>query len=102
VSQFGKIAILGEAEGDLDDAFIWYELHKSGLGIAFILEVEKAFVHISQYPYASEQQYKNTFRFVMKRFPYSIYYRVVDSSSEIQVIGVLHHKRNLETLKSRL
>jgi len=35
--------LLDSAEVDLDEAFIWYELHKPGLGIAFILEVEKSF-----------------------------------------------------------
>ncbi len=94
--------LLDEAEGDLDDAFIWYELHKPGLGVSFILEVEKSFVHILRYPSASAKQFRNTFRFVMKRFPYSIYYKVVRKSSEIQVIGILHHKRNTKTLKSRL
>lgn len=93
--------LLDEAEDDLDDAYVWYELHKPGLGVSFILEVEKSFTHILEYPLASAKQYKNTFRFVMTRFPYSIYYNTDDSSSSIQIIGILHHKRDNKTLKSR-
>jgi plasmid stabilization system protein ParE len=94
--------LLDEAESDLDDAFIWYELQKPGLGASFILDVDESFTHILQYPLASEKRFKNTFRFVMKRFPYSIYYKTDPTSSQIVIIGVLHHKRNTKTLKSRL
>jgi plasmid stabilization system protein ParE len=100
--RFHKIMLLDSAEIDLDDAFIWYELNKPGLGIVFILEVDKSFQHILKYPQASGKQYKNTFRFVMKKFPYSIYYKLETASSQIQVLGILHHWQDPKTMKERI
>ena len=101
MKRFRVIMLLDAAETDLDDAFIWYELNKPGLGINFIFEVEKSFKHILMYPQASGKQYKNTFRFVMKRFPYSIYYILNLATSQIQILGILHHKQDPKTLKKR-
>ena len=97
-----ELVLLAEAETDLDDAFIWYELQKPGLGIEFITDVEKVFLFIAQNPMASEKLYRKIHRQVVKRFPYSIYYSINNTLSQIQVVGVLHHKRNPKTWKDRL
>jgi plasmid stabilization system protein ParE len=97
-----ELVMLAEAETDLDDAFIWYELQKPGLGIEFITDVEKVFLFIAQNPLASEKLYLKIYRQVVKRFPYSIYYSINNTLSHIQVVGVLHHKRNPKTWKDRL
>ncbi|HHN48145.1 MAG TPA: hypothetical protein ENN08_04325 [Bacteroidales bacterium] len=76
MNRFQKIMLLDSAEIDLDDAFIWYELNNPGLSIAFIFEIDK-FHHISKYPQTSGKQYKNTFRFVMKKFLFSIYHKII-------------------------
>ena len=97
-----ELVLMDEAESDLDEAFIWYELQKPGLGIEFIEDVEKVFLFIVQNPKASEKLYRKTHRQVVKRFPYSIYYRLDNTFLQIQVIGILHHKRNPKTWKDRL
>ena len=45
-----ELVLMAEAESDLDDAFIWYELQKPGLGIEFITDVEKVFLFIDPKP----------------------------------------------------
>ena len=97
-----ELVLMDEAESDLDEAFIWYELQKPGLGIEFIEDVEKVFLFIVQNPNASEKIYQKIHRQVVKRFPYSIYFRIDNAFLQIQVIGVLHHKRNPKTWKDRL
>ncbi|MBE0637076.1 MAG: type II toxin-antitoxin system RelE/ParE family toxin [Bacteroidales bacterium] len=101
MSQF-EYVLLDSAEDDLDETFIWYELHKQGLGVEFILEVEKTFLRISQFPLAAEKNFENTFRLVMRKFPYSIYYRIDLTTFHVHILGVLHHKRNPKTLKDRM
>jgi plasmid stabilization system protein ParE len=71
-----ELVLMDEAESDLDEAFVWYELQKTGLGIEFIEDVEKVFLFIEQNPEASERIYQKIHRQVVKRFPYSIYYRL--------------------------
>jgi plasmid stabilization system protein ParE len=97
-----EFVLMDEAESDLDEAFIWYELQRPGLGIIFIEDVEKVFQFIEQNPVASERIYQKIHRKVVKRFPYSIYYRLDDAYLQIQVVGILHHKRNPKTWKDRL
>jgi len=97
-----ELLLMDEAESDLDEAFIWYELQKPGLGSEFITDVEKVFLFIIQNPMASEKIYPRTHRQVVKRFPYSIYFRLENEIFQIQVIGILHHKRNPKIWKDRL
>lgn len=97
-----ELFLMEEAELDIDDAFIWYELQKPGLGKEFIAEVEKVFQFIIQNPMASEKIYLKTHRQVVKRFPYSIYYRFNNTRLHIEVIGVFHQKRNPKILKDKL
>ena len=42
-----KVILLEEAESELDEAFIWYETQKIGLGEEFIRHIEKSFKFIS-------------------------------------------------------
>jgi hypothetical protein len=37
------VLLLDEAENELDEAFIWYESQKIGLGIEFVDSLNKAF-----------------------------------------------------------
>jgi len=52
-----QLFLMEEAGTDLDDAFIWYELQKSGLGIEFIEEIDEAFKYIINNPKSSVKQH---------------------------------------------
>ena len=45
-----NVLILSEAELDIDDAFVWYELHQIGLGKRFYESVDKSVRFISESP----------------------------------------------------
>lgn len=66
-----RLFLLEEAEADLDDAYIWYEFQKQGLGIEFIEEIEKAFEYIINHTKSSAKQYKGAHRYVVAKFPCS-------------------------------
>lgn len=91
-----------EAENDLEKAFNWYEGQQPGLGLKFIQSLEKAYRFISQYPKASNKQYRQVYRHVMRKFPYGIYYVVNEKQSQILIIGVLHFKLNPNILQKRI
>lgn len=69
-----SVSILSEAEEDIDNAYIWYELRLIELGHKFYNSVEKSVLYISKNPFACEEIYKGIRRFVIKKFPYGIYY----------------------------
>lgn len=60
-----KIVLLEEAENDLDDAFLWYELQQPNLGKKFIQYIQKGINFIKIYPEASERKIKNVHRHVI-------------------------------------
>jgi len=97
-----KIVILTDAELDIDDAFIWYEMNQIGLGMKFYASVDKSIHFISQQPFSCPEIYKGLRRFVMKKFPYGIYYHVNLEKKEIQIVGIIHFKRNLKFLRKRI
>ena len=97
-----NVLILSEAELDIDNAFIWYELNQIGLGKRFYESVDKSIYFISSRPFSCAEIYKGLRRFVIKKFPYGIYYKVILENKEIQIVGVIHFKRSLGLLRKRI
>ncbi len=97
-----KVSILSEAEADIDNAYIWYESKQINLGNKFFKIIADSVKYISQNPIGNEEIYKGTRRFVIKKFPYGIYYNVNIEVKEIQIIGVIHFKRSTRVIKRRI
>jgi len=97
-----NILILSEAEHDLDDAFIWYELNQIGLGKRFYESVDKSVHFLSESPLTFAEIYKGLRRSIIKKFPYGIYYKVLMETKEIQIVGVIHFGRDLKILRKRV
>ncbi len=60
-----------EAEGDILEAFRWYESKRAGLGTLFVDEVDAAFERVTEAPHSFPLAYGELRRLVMKRFPLS-------------------------------
>ncbi len=87
------IVISSEAETDIDEAFLWYEFQALGLGERFVFFVDKGFNSIVNMPESFSVAFIDLRKFVMEKFPYNIYYRIDTTKSQIEVIRVLHHKK---------
>jgi len=97
-----KVSILSEAEADIDNAYIWYESKQINLGNIFFKIVADSVNSISRNPVGSEEIYKGIRRFIIKKFPYGIYYKVNFELKEIQIIAVIHFKRSTRIIKHRI
>lgn len=94
-----NIHISSDAESDLDNGRIFYNNQQQGIGDYFwdtlISDIESLIisggVHSKKYDF---------FRMSSKRFPYSIYYDVLDG--EIYVLAVLPEKRNPSWIYKKL
>ncbi len=89
-----SIPVSSEAEIDIDTAYIWYEIRQTSLGDMFYDSVNESVQFILKNPFSYEEIYKGIRRCVIKRFPYGIYYKILPDNSEIQILGVVHFKRN--------
>jgi len=99
IKNIKNIQILSEAESDLLDGRLFYESQEQGVGKYFwdslISDIESlilyAGVHYKEYGYH---------RMPSKRFPYSIYYDLIEDTA--YVIAVLPERRNPNWLSSKL
>ena len=73
---------------------------RPGLGKRFLGRLEETFARIADNPTIYAVVYKNARRAIVRRFPYSVYFRIEESGVKIE--AVIHNKRHSRTWKSRL
>lgn len=87
------------AAADVEEAYRWYERQRAGLGEEFLSAVQGALEVVASNPEAHPVVHRDTRRFLLRRFPYGLYYRVLDA--EIVVVACFHAKRDPKTWRSR-
>jgi len=81
-----------EARAEIDEAFAWVEARSPGLGSDFLRAVEAAVESISRRPDAWPLIRENLRRRLLRRFPYSLIYRV--DAQRVVVIACFHARRD--------
>jgi plasmid stabilization system protein ParE len=87
------------ARVELREAQRWYEEQVAGLGVEFAKAVERAVEAIVQYPLAFTEVEPEFRQCVMPRFPYSLIYRVREST--IVIVAVHHQRRDPDAWRGR-
>ena len=77
---------------ELSEAAAWYEEKSKGLGHEFVRAVDAAIASITRNPFAYPTMRYHVRRMLLRRFPYSIMYRV--SADEIVIVSIWHGRRN--------
>ena len=85
------VKVILEAEEELFEAALYYEGKQTGLGLDFKREIERSFELIANAPLLWGKRYKNYRRYLLKRFPFEIWYEDMDSF--IRVLAISHQKR---------
>lgn len=83
-----------------DEAYVWYEVQREGLGEEFLASVRNALDGIGDAPELGPAVYRNVRVRLVHRFPYGVYYRV--EADRIRVIAIQHGRRHPRRWKSRL
>ena len=94
------IVLRPEAESDLLAARAWYEQQRAGLGEEFAEAVDQIVDRIRAMPELYEVVLQNVRRGKTRRFPYVVYYRVLED--RIEVLAVLHGSRDARAWKQRV
>ncbi|WP_254513536.1 type II toxin-antitoxin system RelE/ParE family toxin [Anatilimnocola floriformis] len=84
------IEVTDEAEEDLAAAAIWYEEQAVGLGVDFVIKAREAIQRVAVAPLLYPRVHGETRRAGVKRFPYGVFYRVVDF--QIVVVAIFHDR----------
>ena len=93
------ILVRPAAAADIEDAFLWYERQRPGLGDEFLDAVQAACEGIAAHPTMYPVTHRNTRRALLRRFPYGIFYRV--DADLIVVVACMHGSRDPRRWKSR-
>jgi toxin ParE1/3/4 len=79
------------AQSELNEAAAYYAQARPGLGEAFIVEVEQAVAALAASPHAGAEVESGVRWWFVKRFPYSVLYRLHDD--QIRILAIAHQKR---------
>ena len=79
------------ADRELNEAAQYYELETPGLGLAFVNEVERCVLSISQHPEAGTVVQGAIRRRLLRRFPYALLYSI--KADGVRILAVMNQKR---------
>ena len=85
---------------EYDEAAMWYESQKTGLGGEFVAELERALLQACEMPHRFPTMIQDVRRVRVRRFPYSVFFRVRESS--VVVLSVFHARRNPTVWRERV
>lgn len=88
-----------EAKSEFDEAYLWYEDQREGLGTEFARCVNEVLETIQRNPEIYAPVENRIRRALVRRFPFGVFYKEV--SSGIRVIAIFHSKRNPEHWQTR-
>ncbi len=80
-----------EAEEEFVEAALFYESRVSGLGSAFVVEVERAVTFARTNPEAGSPLGEKVRRVLVRRFPYSVIYR--REAERLLTLAIAHQRR---------
>lgn len=87
------------AAADIEDAFLWYEAQRPGLGEEFRESLRDSLSRIAENPRFYQVLHRNTRRILLERFPYAVYYR--EFPELIVVVACMHGRRDPKRWRSR-
>lgn len=85
------VEIAPAAEGEIGDAFLWYRERNPLAAEAFRSEVFDAIDRIAEAPATWPADDEGNRKYVLRRFPYSVFYEVLGSI--VTILAVAHHRR---------
>lgn len=96
-----RIIFHPEAVREVESARNWYREKSSAAEKGFIAELNHAVEQVASAPLRWPSYKAKTRRFVFKRYPYSVVYRVYDGDL-VRVLAIVHGKRRADYWISRM
>ena len=95
-----ELVIAPEAQGDLEEAYAWYEHQRIGLGEEYLRCVDACIETLTRSPEMYALLHETYRRALVRRFPYAVYYEYLDDV--VTVYCVFHTARDPEKWRQRL
>lgn len=94
-----KVAFRSAARFEFDLAALRYDMQRPGLGAEFVAEIDSAVRLAAEYPEHFPVKHADIRRVPVRRFPYSVFYRL--ELERIVVLAVFHGRRDPNTWQTR-
>ena len=94
-----RLVVRPAAAADIEEAFLWYEERRSGLGDEFLEAVQSALEKVAAHPTRYPAIHRDAHRVLLRRFPYGIFYRVYDDVTV--VVACMHGRRDPSRWRTR-
>ena len=95
-----RVTYLDPAQEELMAAARYYEKQRSGLGPRFLEATKELTIRIQENPLSGKVVYKKIRRRLVKKWPYTILYRV--DPDEIAIVAVMHKRRSPDYWHDRI
>lgn len=96
------LSVFGHAaEADYERALDWYLAHAPHQAALFEAHVALAITRITEFPSLAPVSFGGLRRIHTEVFPYSLWYRVHDQAALIQILAVLHDRRDPSIVSTR-
>ena len=89
-----------EADRDLTDTALWYELQRSRLGHEFLDDALQLIDRIAEQPHSYPVVHRNARRALLSRFPFAVYFWIDDP--DIVIFAVIHGSRHPRRWQTRI
>ncbi|MBI3414886.1 MAG: type II toxin-antitoxin system RelE/ParE family toxin [Verrucomicrobia bacterium] len=87
-----RVTIRPRAESDLQEAKLYYDLQRPGLGDDFLVSVGESIGYLEEHAERRSIYYRGFRRIITRRFPYKMFYRI--ENDRIVVFRILHVKQD--------
>jgi len=87
------------AQTEFEDAALWYETKRAGLGVDFVTEVQLVLDKIAHQPTRYPLAFADIREAPVSRFPYCVYYRA--KPNRIVILAIFHSARDPRVWQAR-
>ena len=94
-----ELLVRAAAAADVEEAYLWYQRQRAGLGEEFLAAMDATLCDIATHPTTYPVIHREARRALLRRFPYAIFYRVYGET--IIVIACMHGRRDPSHWKGR-
>lgn len=94
-----RVVFRRPARQEFEEATLWYEAHRAGLGAEYRAEVERAILMAVEQPLRFPRMHGEIRCVRVRRFPYSLFFLV--ERQRIVVLSVFHARRDPLVWQSR-
>ena len=96
-----KVVIVKRTNLEIEEAFLYYENIRKGLGEKFLLDYKDHLKTLNKFPFF-EEKYNIVRTLALKKFPYTIHFTVDEFEKTVSIQAVTSNHQNPNTTKLKL